>query len=437
MFNELRVAIRMLAASWFVFLAFPAQAQMLDDNAVADELEKPGYAEHDLNHSLPQRDSLLGALLLPDDYEDWKEDLYKETTLKLSLSYQGNTMRASSVANGQDYAAAGFLLLEAQWTPLNFDEDYEGGVVFSYNNVHTWGNAAQPPLFFFNTGSMFVHDALFLDVDPFVANLYWEQWLKKDRFHLRIGQHVPVSVIDFSRFADVRTSVSNPTIGFPANVIPFGPPAMGVTAKLAPASPTGFYATGHVSDINSRVDELNVGNIFDTGDVFVAGELGYNWARMGADGPELDHLHLLVFRASRASEKFFPTSSGWGFKVAGEKQFGKWVTLASYAYNTAAGGGFGYTSLQHVVNVGAAYTKPFGIKGEAFAALTWGKELDEGQCGVVPCFGRDQVMLETYYKILTTPNLWITPGLQVHFDPVNNPETDVIWVPMLKFRVFF
>ncbi|MDJ0905440.1 MAG: hypothetical protein QNI96_05430 [Woeseiaceae bacterium] len=410
---------------------------MLEDNAVADDLEKPGYVEHDLNHSLPQRESLVRSFLIPEDYEDWKEELFREKTLKLSLSYQANSMRASNVVMGKDYAAAGFLLFEAQWTPFNFDEDYEGGLVFTYNNVHTLGSAAQPPLFFFNTGSMFVHDALFLDVDPFVANLYWEQWLKKDRFQIRVGQHVPVAVIDFSRFADVRTSVTNPTIGFPANVIPFGPPAMGLTAKLTPPSPTGFYATGHVSDINSRVDELNVGNIFDTGDVFVAGEFGYNWARMGADGPELDHVHLLVFRADRASEKFFPTTSGWGFKLAGEKQFGKWVTLLNYAYNTASGGGFGYTSLQHVVNVGAAYTQPFGIKGEAFVALTWGKELDEGQCGVVPCFGRDQTMLETYYKVLLTPNMWITPGLQVHFDPVNNPETDAIWVPMLKFRVFF
>ena len=48
----------------------------------------------------------------------------------------------------------------------------------------------------------------------------------------------------------------------------------------------------------------------------------------------------------------------------------------------------------------------------------------------------DQLGLEVYWKALVSPNLWITPGLQLAFDPVNNPSEDLIAVPLIKFRMF-
>ena len=418
-----------------LMLSFSIRSQVLD-TTIVQALEKPGNIDSDLNNSLPMSESLFKGFLMPENYDDLKEEIYEETTIKLSASYQGLAMHASSTVMEPDYAAAGSFVMEVEWTPLNFGKDYQGGLSFSYTNIHSYGNAAAPPFFIYNTGTAFAHDGYYVDVGGFVNNLFWEQWFGKDRFFIRIGQHASASMIDFSRFADVRTSVSNPAIGLPAGNIPFGPPAMGITAKLLPRKPTGFYYVAHLADINSVVDELNVGNIFETGDVFAAGEIGRNWLRMGDSGPERDHLHLLIYGASSPSKKPFPTTSGWGFKIAGEKQFGKWVTLLNYAYNTASGGGFGFTALQHVINLGGAYTKPFGIKGEAFLAFTWAKELDEGQCGGLPCLGRDQTMMETYWKILVLPEFWFTPGMQVHFNPVNNPDASVVWVPMLKFRIF-
>jgi len=332
-------------------------AQVIIDSTNVDELEKPGFAESDLNCSLPQMQSLFKGFFIPDNYEEIKENFYEKTRLKYSVSYQGIAMQATSVVDDglKDYAAAGFFLAQLEYTPLNFGKDYQGQLVVSFNNIHNYGDAAAAPLFFINTGSMFAHDALFLDVDPFFSSLYWEQWFEKDRFFMRIGQHVPAGMIDFTRFADVQTSVSNPAIGFPANVIPFGPPALGLSAKwLSDVKPSGYYAVAHISDINSVVDELNFANLFETGDFFAAGEFGYNWVRMGDYGPELDHLHLLVFGSTESSRRMFPTKSGWGFKVPWEKQVGKWVGLLNYTYNNAVGGGFGFTSLEQVVNLGTA-----------------------------------------------------------------------------------
>ena len=48
---------------------------------------------------------------------------------------------------------------------------------------------------------------------------------------------------------------------------------------------------------------------------------------------------------------------------------------------------------------------------------------------------RNQYGIETYWRILLTPHIWITPGIHMVFDPALNPETDFSAIPHLKFRV--
>ena len=50
---------------------------------------------------------------------------------------------------------------------------------------------------------------------------------------------------------------------------------------------------------------------------------------------------------------------------------------------------------------------------------------------------QNQYGLDAYWKILLTPNAWITPGLQILVDPAFNPTADVVTIPHIKFRVFF
>ena len=198
-----------------------------------------------------------------------------------------------------------------------------------------------------------------------------------------------------------------------------------------------LFRRGIANRMDQEIDELDWSPLFDTGEVVAGAEVGYNWKRMGASGGELDHLHFLVFYGDEASLKDFPTEAGWGFKVAGEKQWGKWVSFGNYAYNTSKGGGFGLTFYEHAVNAGLAYNVPFGIRGEIAGAATWAKQLDGGDCGLIPCNGEDQWGTELYWKILITPDLWVTPGFQLAIHPVFNPDADVVTVPYLKVRLFF
>ena len=281
-------------------------------------------------------------------------------------------------------------------------------------------------------------DTFYIEVNWAVTNLFWEQWLRKDLLVFRVGNLQAMNVLDFFRYADFRTSFSLNGLGFPLTSIPFGPPGLGLAVKWWDEKRGGLYVTGAANDINSEVDELDWSTPFEAGEVFAGIEVGHNWKRMGeSGGGELDHVHLLVFYADAPSRKTFPSESGWGFKIAGEKQWGQWVAFANYTYNTAKGGGFGFTYNEHNVNVGVAYNKPLGIRGEAALAVVWAKELDGSNCGPIDCQGRDQWASELYWKILLAPDFWVTPGIQFHFNPINNPTEDLVVVPLLKFRLFF
>jgi hypothetical protein len=115
--------------------------------------------------------------------------------------------------------------------------------------------------------------------------------------------------------------------------------------------------------------------------------------------------------------------------VLGEKQFGWLVGFGSYTYNTAKGGGFGTAIARHAVTTGAALLDPFGIEGELAIGGVW--------AGPIPDKLRDQYGLNAYWKILLTPGLWLTPGIQFIFDPSFNEDEDLLTIGQIKFRFFF
>lgn len=420
-----------------LLLCTPAAAQQDDADQTSGyeseprQIGLPGDVEHDIEDSFPKRDSLFSGLV-PEGWAALKRGLYDETGLKLATSYQMIGMYANDVVRGDDRAFGGMYLFEAKWDAFRRQQDYQGSIVFAWNHLHT--NHEQPALLFFNTGSITPHDAFYLDVGSFVSILFWEQWLNRDRLVLRVGQQSTPGVLDFFRFKDVRTSFSNPALGFAVTSIPFAPPGPGVTLKWWPVEGSELYTVLNVNDINSVINEFDWSPLFDTQDVFVGFEAGYNWLR---EGPEMDHVHLNLWYADEPSEKLFPSDKGWGLKVAGEKQAGKFVGFANYAYNTARGGGFGFTFHKHAANVGLAYTRPFGIRGEMAASYTFVKSLDGGGCGAINCDGSSQSAIEMYWKILVTPDLWLTPGVQLAIDPANNPDREVVAIGVIKLRLFF
>jgi hypothetical protein len=390
----------------------------------------PTDVERDLDFSFPKRDYLLPRVI-PTKYFQWKEDLYEKYGVKLGFSYQAIYQKASdSQPNGDDEVGAGWALLEGKWEAINRDKDFEGSLVVALDWRHTFTDGNSPAFWgIFDVGSQWPTDLGYIEWDPWLPVAFWEQWFTKDRFVLRLGQQNVGQIYDFFRFKDLRVAFSGSPFNAAASVIPFPGPGLGAAFEWWPIKDSTLYVVGTINDMNFEIEEWNWGNAVSEADFFYGLEVGYNWARAKGD---FDHLHVNLFYADEPAENplpVFPNESGWGFKVLGEKQMGRFVGFGSYTYNTAEGGAFGATFARHQTTAGLAVLKPFGLRGEIGVGTSWAQPKDDKL--------RSQFGVEGYWKLLALPNLWLTPGVQVIFDPTFNPQEQNVTISQIKARLFF
>jgi len=398
----------------------------------------PTDVERDLDFSFPKRDHVFKGLL-PQEWFKKKEDLYQKYGVKLGFSYQAIYQRASDTLSaetsifrldGDKDVAAGWALLEGKWEMYNRGKDFEGSLVAALDWRHTFTDGRDPAFWgSFDVGSLWPTDFGYIEWDPWLPVAYWEQWIKKDRFGLRLGQQIIGHIWDFNRFKDVRVAFNSAALTVPTTVQPWPGPGLGAAFKLWPIEDSTLYVVGTVNDMNFELEEWTWDDAIRDADFFYGLEVGYNWARAPGD---FDHLHLNLWYADKPKENplpIFPSESGWGFKVGGEKQMGRFVGFGSYNYNTAKGGAFGGTLARHLTTAGLAYLKPFGIGGEIGLGTSWAQPFDNDL--------RSQYGVEGYWKILLFPTIWLTPGVQWILDPTFNPQEDSVVVGSLRTRLIF
>lgn len=394
----------------------------------------PIDVDRDLDFSFPKRDYVLPRII-PKKYFKWKEDLYEKYGVKLGFSYQAIYQNASDTTSffgldGENDVAAGWALLEGKWEMYNRGQDFEGSLVGTLDWRHTFTDGRDPAAWgTFDVGSLWPTDFGYVEWDPWVPVAFWEQWFTKDRFVLRLGQQNVGQIYDFFRFKDLRVAFSSTPFNAPASVIPFPGPGLGAAFELWPIKDSTLYVVGTVNDMNFEIEEWTWDDAIDDADFFYGLEVGYNWARAPGD---FDHLHLNLFYADKPAENplpLFHSRSGWGIKVLGEKQMGRFVGFGSYTYNTSKGGAFGATFAKHATTAGLAVLKPFGLRGEIGLGTSWAQPYDSDL--------QSQFGVEGYWKLLLLPNMWVTPGVQVIFDPTFNPQEDTITIGQIKARLFF
>ena len=389
----------------------------------------PVDPEQDLDASFPQPGSVL-KWAMPPEWFQFKKDLYEKYGLKVGLSYQMLYQKASDNFKEDDSAWGQYALFEAKWELLNRDRDFMGSLVWSFDWRETIGDNAQAFNFHLDTGSLWPTDFVHLDWGPWVAQFFWEQWLKKDVFVTRLGNQFSSSVYDNFRFKDGRTSFTAAPYTLPVSSIPTGPPGLAANFEWWPIEDSEFYVVGTVNDLNAKGGEWVWDRPFEYGQFFYGLEVGHFWRRTKDD---FDHFHLNVFYADERDTKppvrMIESEAGWGFKLLGEKQLGRLVGFGSYTYNTAKGGGFGTAIARHAVTAGAVFLNPLGVAGELALGGVWADPIPDDL--------REQYGLNAYWKILLTPDLWLTPGVQFIFDPSFNEDKDQLTIGQIKFRFLF
>ena len=233
------------------------------------------------------------------------------------------------------------------------------------------------------------------------------------------------------RFKDSRVSFTTGPFAFHPTV-PAPTFGFGAGFKWWPDEESGLYFAGSLNDMNGDpnlqgFDWSTVGR----GEFFYGAEVGYDWKR---DKDDYDHVHLHVFYAderSTRSPETLPNKAGGGFRLLGEKQWNPWVGFASYTFNTAEGGGVAGTFSEHTATAGVAYLNPFNVTGEATVGLLYMNPIEE----IFEQEVRDKYGLEAYWRLRLTPQIWVTPGIQLVVHPSMNLESDFVAIPHIKFRV--
>ncbi len=392
----------------------------------------PTDAEVDLDESFPKRDSVFG-FGVPKAYFDWKEEVYDRIGLKLGISYQLLFLHATERAPSANFESAlgHWWGITAKWTPLNRGKDFEVSLVLVAAERGSIGDNAVPAEYgVLDVGSIFPVNFEFTSWPFAIEELYWEQWFEK-RALVRFGVTAAAAAINPFRFKDARTSFTATPFAFHES-IPAPAQGPGFAAKWWPIKDSEFYVTAILNDVNGNPNKGWAGidfNSFGKGEFFYALEFGYKWER---EGGEFDRLYLDLFYADERSTRdpnFLPNKAGGGFKVLGSKQMGPWVGFTSYTFNTAEGGSTSVTFGRHTVTAGGAHLSPLGIRGEMGMGLVWMKPHRVTL--------RDQLGLEAYWKILLTPNIWVTPGIQFIHHPSLNPTADNLVIAHIRFRVAF
>ena len=404
--------------------------------------ENPTNVDFDLNQSFPQPGAIWKTSL-PEGWFDWKRDLYKDRGIKLGFSYQSLYQTTSDAVLDEDTFWGGWALVEFKWDAINRGQDFEGGLVAALDWRHTIGDNGEPAFSLTASGSAWANDVPHISWDPWLAALYWEQKLRKeDNFVFRVGTQNAGAFIDFSRYKDPRVSFTGGPNTAGVDTLPLPAPGFGVSFRWNSDDPSEYYVAGTINDVNGDPQDAGLANwdTVDEGDFFYALELGKNWRRGVGD---FDHLHVLFSYADDRSIPLLPVpdlpqEGGFGFKISGEKQWGTLVAFGSYGYNEAKGGPIAWTLMKQVVRGGLAFNRPLNINGEVGLGATWGQPLKGVPLIAAPQNDplKDQYGLEMYWRMLVTNDLWVTPGIQIIWNPAYNSNTDAVVLPGLKFRFF-
>ncbi len=382
------------------------------------------------------REVVLPGLSLPwaSQRQEFKKQLYDKYGLSYVISYQQLAQYATETLPHvtDDLAIGGWFGTSLTWTPVDRGGPYEGSLVVSGGWRGPVGGDTWPapfgPAYLGSSWSSYTFTSW---NDQYrLENLFWDQKIGGD-LTLRFGNQAPQAVLNTFRFKNGATQFTASPLEF-AEAIPYPTFGPGFSFRWRPSALPGFYINGNVNSMNGNPGVANfTWDDIHADQLFMGLEVGKQWRR---DNDEYDQLSLLVFHAGTRNilNPQGPNEAGGGFKILGEKQWGRLVGFANYTYNTARGGGISTTFSDNTAVAGLAYLRPFGIRGEIAAAGMWTQPFKN----IFPGSGqREQYGVEAYWNMALTDDSTLTPGIQLIENPSFNPGVDFLVIPSLKFRL--
>jgi porin len=346
---------------------------------------------------------------------DWKGGLDKDYGLSFGLDYSALGQIASA-SLGKDNAAGGIFRFFGNWTVLGRESGNTGSIVFKVENRHRLGTEVAPQNLGFEAGYLGITGTAFSDYGWGLTNLYWKQRFNQGRISFVAG------AVDVTDYVDVYGLI-NPWTSFQNLVFLTDPtipaPNQGLGVAFGAMATDHIYVVGGLADANG--DPTEPGDWFDTffndHEYFYHFEVGWTTSQ---DRIYLDNIHLTGWYADEREDA--QVEDGWGLAFSAAKFINDtWMPFLRAGYSDGGG-----ALLEASVSAGVGYYFEESKDLIGFG-LNWGRPPDSGL--------DNQYTAEIFYRLQLAQNLAITPDVQLIFNPVLNPDEDMLWVFGLRARL--
>ncbi len=390
-------------------------------------MDNPGSIAEQFRRDRESKDYLVqipGAHVILDPWSNLRTSLDEKYGFRPAFSFTHLYEWASETARpgAEDEGSGIEVAIDATWTFLGrgTDSPSMGGFEFLYRDDA--GTDIPPAALFTQAGSLYPSTVAFGEVDPTIGQL-WIQQIFKNKIGFRIGKYNPVPSYDFFPMKNFRTDFVDGIHA--ANVIiPLPSRGLGGYVMYRPVKRT--YLRVGIHDANSETENVGFKSLFNDGELFKIFELGFDpgLAKREPGRPPPGDVHVSFWHQDKRDDD--NVDSGWGFVLAGSQRFGRLLPFLRYGYSDSGRGGPG--PIDHMINAGLAIDNILGQSNDRIGlGFTWSSPSNDSL--------DDQGAIDAFYRVQVTPQIALTPTVQMIIEPVNNPDEDVVW--FLGFRSRF
>lgn len=393
---------------------------------------QPGFRSPDdipniIERAGTPKESRADPLLTQRFLERWgafKQSLDNAAGIKFSLAYT-QVLQAATSSGRRETGSGAQAEVDFTWEVFGRDGDGPRGLIGGkFESRFNLFNPVVPQSVAPRAGSIWSGAIGYGDLDPVLSQLWYEQHLVRDRVLLRLGKIAPFAVFDYYKYKSPRVAF----LGQPQNfnpTIPFPPTALGLAGggRLT----NGFYIAAGGFDANGKATRPGFDTLFEKGEIFSIAEIGWTpdfvlGLEPGQDfRPGNDDYHLTIWHSDARTGIGRP--QGWGFTGSVQKGFGNIVPYARYGYSNG-----GATALKQFASIGAGFEDVLGYDNDAIGVgLSWGDPWNSALDA--------QYVLEAFYRLQLTPQIAVTPDVQVIVNPANDPTSDILGVFSLRGRL--
>lgn len=335
--------------------------------------------------------------------------------LAVGLDYNVLYQRATASLD-QDEAAGGVFRLYGRWTALGRGTPTTSEIVFRVECRHRLGTDLAPSGLGSALGSLYKTANSFDGWGLGLTNLQWQQYFADGRYGVAVGQVDLRDWVDTFDLANWRTALLSAAVTYPTNPLPAA--GLGGAAYACFRTCDTPYVLAGFSDANGKPSDPDLGSLFEQGEVYAFAELGWTPAFERRDR---QNLRLTAWHQDARTEAGTP--EGWGLSFSGSWRFAD--RYGPFLRAGWADGGVAPSEAAVVAGLGIHHRSHdlFGF------ALGWGRPHDADL--------RDQVTLETFYRLQLSQNVGITPDVELLFDPSKNPSESLILVLSLRLQLAF